>query len=166
MKIYQAKLEDVKQLTDVHIRSWQSAYEGLIPNNVLKNIDPQSRLEMWTNAVREAPSETIVAEIDGVVAGFANFGRYRDNDIEAGEIRAIYLLGKYWGKGIGSALLENSLSVLKKNYGIFMLWVLESNELAIRFYERHGFIKDAVEKIEIVENCVLREIRMSKQNNS
>ena len=165
--IREATKEDVEQLTKVHILSWQSAYRGLLPDDALDNIDYRERNEMWSRTICQSPSETIVADIDSKIVGFANFGSYRDDDgIEAGEIRAIYLLPEFLCKGIGSELLAHATGYLKNNYKIIFLWVLNSNQNAISFYEVHGFVKDGIEKEESVWNAVVHEIRMFKTINS
>jgi GNAT superfamily N-acetyltransferase len=166
--IRKAILEDVEQLTNVHVLSWQSAYRGLIPNEALDNIDYQARNEMWSKTVRESPSETLVAVVDTKVVGFANFGPYRDQseDLKVGEIRAIYLLQEFWNKGIGTQLLEHTTEALRNEYESIVLWVLDTNQNAIRFYEHHGFVQDGIEKEESVWNAIVHEIRMSKAINS
>jgi len=166
--IREAIQEDVEQLTNVHVLSWQSAYRGLIPNNALDNIDYQARSEMWSKAICESPSETVVAVVDKKVVGFANFGSYRDESdvLKAGEIRAIYLLPELWNKGIGSQLLEYATEILKNECETVLLWVLDSNQQAIRFYEHHGFVQDGINKEETIWGAIVHEIRMSKTISS
>jgi len=165
--IRKAVLEDVEQLTNVHVLSWQSAYRGLIPNEVLDNIDYQARNEMWNKTVCDSSTETVVAIVDKKVVGFANFGSCRDEGevLIAGELRAIYLLHEFWNKGIGSQLLDYVTGALKKEYENVLLWVLDSNQNAIQFYEHHGFVKDGVEKKENVLSNIVHESRMSKTIN-
>jgi GNAT superfamily N-acetyltransferase len=45
------------------------------------------------------------------------------------------------GKGYGRALLERCIGELEKQgFGRIILWVLEENLSARRFYERNGFV--------------------------
>lgn len=164
--IRKATIEDVEPITEVHDLSWQSAYRGLLPDEALDNINYQERHEMWGRTIRQSPGETIVADIDSKIVGFANFGSYRDdNCIRAGEIRAIYLLSEFWGKGIGSELLAHATGFLKNSYDIVLLWVLNSNLNAISFYEHHGFVQEGIEKEENVWGAIVHEIRMRKTIN-
>lgn len=50
-------------------------------------------------------------------------------------IEGLFVLPKYWNKGIGSELLKHVLNVKKE----LRLQVYENNSNAIRFYKKHGF---------------------------
>ena len=53
----------------------------------------------------------------------------------------IYLLPEYIGKGIASQLINACIEELEfLGYTEILLWVLEDNLRARRFYEKHGFI--------------------------
>lgn len=164
-----AIINDVDEITNVHIASWQSAYKGLISREVLANLDHETRKKMWTTSIQENPQETIVASEGNQIIGFSNFGHYRDNedDHSLAEIRAIYLLEPYWRKGIGSSLLNRSIEQIEASYyTTFVLWVLNTNTRAIAFYVKHGFEIDGQEKMEKHWGIELNEIRMSQSINS
>jgi GNAT superfamily N-acetyltransferase/chorismate mutase len=70
-----------------------------------------------------------VADIDGVVVGYARF--------PDGWLDDLYVQPEHQGQGIGTALLE----VVKAQCSDgFCLWVFESNAPARAFYERHGLV--------------------------
>ncbi|MEX0902802.1 MAG: GNAT family N-acetyltransferase [Pseudohongiellaceae bacterium] len=168
MTVRVASAKDIDQLTEVHIASWKSAYAGLMPKSILDNLDRDARRVMWTNAIAEQPSETAVSTNSDHVTGFANFGKYRDNeDVDhCGEIRAIYVLERYWRNGVGSKLLEYAMVSLGRDYQEAVLWVLDSNMRAIEFYQRHGFFRDGAVKTELISGVALNEIRLSRTINS
>ena len=65
-----------------------------------------------------------------------------------------------WGRGVATVLLrasERELRVL--NFDQAVLWVLEENSRARRFYEREGWIVDAGVKIERRPGFTLRQVR-------
>lgn len=79
-----------------------------------------------------------------VIFGYASLKLYRFlpglKDADSALIEKIYLTDKSIGKGIGSTLIKhiiNYLSALNKEY--VWLEVLESNDRAKQFYEKHGF---------------------------
>lgn len=81
----------------VHVRSWQSAYRGKIPQDYLDGLDPAHRSQVWRSALEQArPSRggVLVAVAEGGgIAGFASFGPSRDGDTDprvTGEVFAIY----------------------------------------------------------------------------
>jgi len=131
--------EDVETVVALHIRTWQKAYRGMLPDEVLDNLDPVA----WAQRRREhhanPASTALVAEIDGVLCGFVLFGPDRDEP-EHGEIYAIYVDPDYWGTGVGHELMTRALAALP--YREVRLWVLEQNERALRFYAREGLHPD------------------------
>ena len=64
---------------------------------------------------------------DGVVKGFIL--------VKDGEVKKLFLEPVLQGHGIGTELLDYAVEHL----GAKMLWALEKNEGAIRFYQQHGF---------------------------
>ena len=160
-----ATINDVDEITNVHIASWQSAYKRLISDEVLSNPDREARKKMWSTAIQQYPQETIVATEGNQIIGFSNFGNCRDNkgDENTAEIRAIYLLEPYWRKGVGSVVLERSIKTISASgYTALVLWILKTNSRAISFYKKHGFKIDGHEKTETHWGVELNEIRMSK----
>ncbi|MBA2682142.1 MAG: GNAT family N-acetyltransferase, partial [Ktedonobacteraceae bacterium] len=82
-----------------------------------------------------------VAEQDGHIVGFAMTGQSRDSDIPpaTAEVFAIYLVRQVAGKGIGRTLFACAVDELRdQGYEQAMLWVLESNIRARRFYKAAG----------------------------
>ncbi|MGN7513529.1 MAG: GNAT family N-acetyltransferase [Allomuricauda sp.] len=64
------------------------------------------------------------------------------HDPEALEIERIYVLGDHQGKKIGSWMLQQ-ITAMAKTFGKGYIWlgVWEHNPDAIRFYQKHGFVK-------------------------
>jgi putative acetyltransferase len=84
-------------------------------------------VEGWMREI-VVPSQTVwVAECDGAAVAYAW--------LHEGFLRALYVHPSYQRRGTGTELLSK---VKKIASGGFNLWVLEANEGAIRFYERHG----------------------------
>lgn len=58
------------------------------------------------------------------------------------EIERIYVLDKFQGQQIGKKMLLHIFEIAKQeNISFIWLGVWEKNTAAIRFYERHGFVK-------------------------
>ncbi len=126
----------------VHWRSWHEAYEGLVPASYLDRLT----LEKCEQTARRWPDNLLTAKDGERVVGFAGYGTSRDEDLpETGEVFAIYVLGEYWGKGVGKMLMDAALKKLEQ-YGAVAVWVLKGNARAIRFYEKCGFLPDGREQ--------------------
>lgn len=133
--------EDAKGKAYVHCTAWKEAYRGLLNASFLDARTLEFSEERALNAFRAGVS-TLLAKDGDEVIGFADYGPCRDEDMqEAGEVYAIYLLGAYYGKGIGARLMNAALRGMPDNDEV-VVWVLEGNERAIRFYEGFGFLFD------------------------
>ena len=126
----------------VHWRSWHEAYAGLVPASYLD----QLTLEKCEQTARRWPDNLLVAKDGERVVGFVGYGTSRDEDLPgAGDVFAIYVLGEYWGTGVGKTLMDAALKKLEQ-YGAVAVWVLKGNARAIRFYEKCGFLPDGREQ--------------------
>ena len=128
---------DIPARSLVHCRAWEETYRGLIPDAVLDSMTP----EAVKAAVRALPMETLVAEGPDGLVGFACFlleARAFTARQNTSEIAALYLLRSAQGLGLGRRLLEAALDHLPPRQDV-VLYVLDKNRRAIRFYESMGF---------------------------
>lgn len=91
-------------------------------------------------------------------SGFASVGACHGDD-DAGELYAIYLHPLCWDRGIGRALLEQAEESMRSSgFAQAILWVMEGNQRAERFYraagwERDGRKLDTFQGAEVAELC-------------
>jgi GNAT superfamily N-acetyltransferase len=150
----------------VHVRSWQAAYCGLVPQDYLDSLDAEQRYPVWKRILGEAEwprAGTFVAADGRDVVGFAHICPTRDADQDparAGELAAIYLVPEAWGTGLGRELMTSGLSALSDaGFGEATLWVLDTNSRARRFYEAGGWHADGAVKQDGSRGFVLNEVR-------
>ena len=152
MTIRKAVLSDAPAVATVHVRSWQSTYRGHMPDSYLDNLSVESRTAMWERLI---PSGNVwVALADDEVVGFACVGPSREPDA-ASELCAIYLLSTAQGTGLAHPLARAAL----EGFTDIVLWVLENNYRARRFYERLGFVPDGPTRQETFGDIVINELR-------
>ena len=142
VQIRAAKDGDAPGIAAVHVKAWQEAYAGLLPQEYLDKLPmDQKRRESWWHQVIQDPKNHVlhVVEAESGIAGFAAFNAGRDKGQEhLAEVSAIYLLEKYKGKGIGFALLSSGFrQMIPRGFRKGYCWVLEHNP-TIHFYERSG----------------------------
>lgn len=139
-----ARVEDADAIAALHVRTWQAAYRGLVPDQTLQDLDPALRAERWRETLLEGSTRVFVSEINGGLAGFVACGPSRDPDmVGEGELYAIYVDPRHWGAGIGRELLSTGEEAMRRlGYREAGLWVLEDNPRARRFYEAAGWILD------------------------
>jgi len=157
IKLLETK-DEIKGKAAVHCQAWKEAYVGLVNQDFLDRRTMEMSLQSAQRAFDNGITTLIARDRERVV-GFADFGRYRLDDLrDAGEIYAIYILKEYYGKGIGFALMKKALDALSE-YPQTAVWVLTGNERAIRFYKRCGFEFDGQKK-EIELGAPATEARM------
>jgi len=161
VQIRPASPEDALAIETIRVRGWRSAYRHVFRASELDGlpIDP----ERWRARLVVPPPgwDTIVCEDGGIVVGFASTGPSRDED-ELGELYAIYVDPDAWSTGAGRALLAAAEGALAVGYGAALLWVLDDNPRARRFYERAGWAPDGVRKAEERFGVRAAEVRYRK----
>jgi ribosomal protein S18 acetylase RimI-like enzyme len=162
--IRKATAQDARGIAYVHVRSWQVAYRGHMPDEFLDGLDVEKRANMWCQLTEEPEKIILVAEdSEQKIIGLSLLTPSRDADANpnTAEVAAIYVHPEKWRKGIGGALLSASLDQLRnRGYDQVTLWVLERNERARSFYESFGFIQDgAIKDDDHWESFSVREVR-------
>jgi len=162
-----AQIDDAARIAEIHVLGWQGGYRGLMPQEYLDSLDPADRLSRRIQWLRDGDRTRggclVVADDDGMLAGFADVGQSRDDDAEpgkTGEVRAIYLAPDSWGKGLGRELMAAALAHLAGlGYDEVTLWVLDTNARAMQFYQAAGFRPDGAIKLDDSHGLSLREAR-------
>jgi len=144
--IRRARKEDIPAVMSVNLRSlpenyWYGFYEYILSN--------------WGEAF-------LVAEVDGVIVGYAMSRVEETGDpvlmglvdeegnpliygwvepAKVGHLVSIAVLKEYRGRGIGSALLQETINTLKNYYKTVSVFleVRVSNRPAIALYKKFGF---------------------------
>ncbi len=167
MQVRAACLEDAGRIAEIHVRSWQHGYRGLIPQDYLDRLDPGQRLagRIWhlEHADWSRGGCFLVTGEDGAPAGFADCGPSRDDDSDpdtVGEVMAIYLTPDAWGTGRGRVLMSAALRHLAQaGYAQVTLWVLDTNARAQRSTKPPGSPRTARSRLTTPAGSPLRELR-------
>ena len=157
-----ARAGDAPALGLLHVRAWQAAYRGQLPDDYLDGLRPEERQAGWERGLRRdrAHDPVLVAERDGRVVGFAVV-RAAEDPPGAGELSAINVHPDHWGTGAGRALLAAAQAELARlGFDQAVLWVLPGNRRARRFYEIAGWAADGAERTEEIQQGVtVTEVR-------
>ena len=162
-----AEPDDADAIATVQVATWQSAYRDILPAEFLSALSDglKRRAEWWRGRVvsAEPRDHTLVAEQEGEVVGFADIGPSRDAEadpLRVGELNAIYVLSRAWGRGVGRALMaELLLRFRRSRFDSATLWVLAENVRGRRYYEAAGWTVDGTERDETIGDSVVRELR-------
>jgi ribosomal protein S18 acetylase RimI-like enzyme len=134
-----ADMRDAADVAQVHDNSWLSTYRGIIPQANLERMIVRRGPIWWQRAIRRGV-KILVLDFDGVIAGYATVGKNRAQTLPFdGEIFELYLEPEFQGVGLGTRLFINARDELARlGMNTSVVWVLDDNEAAIRFYENAG----------------------------
>jgi RimJ/RimL family protein N-acetyltransferase len=161
-----ARPGDARAIAEVQVAGWHAAYRGLMPDARLDAFTVEIRQPAWQrNLAGGGRAPTTVFERAGRVVAFASVGASRDAG-GWGEVWALYAAPEAWGTGAGRALLAEGLAWLAaRDLRRVMLWVLEGNARAIRFYRAAGFeptgareIRDDLDHLEMARMPVVDSV--------
>ena len=128
-------------LKTVYIQTYDLEGVTIESANYVSNTFSVERIEQ---AIKEHPSQFIVARHRGNLVGVAeiNFESVcPTRKIAVPELGKLYVLERFFGKGVGHGLLkEVENEVKQKGYKEIHLIVYVKNARAIAFYERQGYV--------------------------
>ena len=163
-----ATVADAPAMGRLHVRAWQAAYRGHMPDGYLDGLRAADRAAGWERVLglERDRGVVLVAEQAGEVTGFANVGPAED-PVGAGELYAINVDPAHWGTGAGRALLLAAQAELARlGFDETVLWVLPANARARRFYEIAGWVADGSERTMEVLGVVVPEVRYRRRSTS
>ena len=153
---------DARDVARVHVRSWQSAYRGLIAQEYLDGLEPEVWASRYTfGRMGLALPSTLVAVDGPTICGLATVGLCRDQDLpNFGELMAIYVDPAHMHTGVGR-LLMTAVRKRLRSVGVMeaLLWVLDGNVGARRFYERDGWRFDGTCRTVTFGNLPTEQVR-------
>ncbi|HEY0251629.1 MAG TPA: GNAT family N-acetyltransferase [Kofleriaceae bacterium] len=157
MNLRDAVPDDALDVARVHVRAWQQGFAGILPDNFLASLEPESRAKRYTFGIADGTRpQTIVALERDRLLGFAT------THVQDGEalLVALYVDPDAWGTGVGRALVKEARKELAKTgKPTAMLWSLVGNTRADRFYLADGWALDGGRRTEDVWGTVMEQQR-------
>ena len=133
---------DGRAAAELHYRSWLATYRPLVEPGETAALTLTERVDHWERLLRERPADrgSLVAERGDRIVGLVEWEVGPGDDRAVGEIHAIHVSAEERGRGVGTLLLLGAVDELR-SLGCHraVLWVLDANSSARRFYERHGW---------------------------
>jgi GNAT superfamily N-acetyltransferase len=139
--VREATERDADGIARAHTESWQSSYRGILPDRILDRLDVGQRVETRRRILRDRSVFQLVAydQTHGDIVGFCDAGPSRRHVPFAGELYAIYLVQRAKRFGLGQLMLERVQAwLVAQGMRSMIVWVLEDNHHARRFYEAMG----------------------------
>jgi len=161
-----ARPDDADAVAEVHVRSWQIGYRGLLSDEYLDSLRSQERAARYTFGSTDPSAPTTLVALEGdAIRGFATFGPSPDTQIaNPGELMALYVDPPAWRRGIGRDLIAEARRFLvERGFSEAVLWVLAGNERAERFYRADGWLPDGMRRTVAVWGVLVNESRYRRR---
>jgi GNAT superfamily N-acetyltransferase len=139
--IREATIGDAEGIARAHTASWRTSYRGLLPEAVLARIDVDQRAASWRRTLQDRSLLTLVAydTTHHDIVGLCDAGKSRGTTPRAGEIYRMYLEHHARRHGLGREMFELVTAWLRSRaLDSLVIWVLDTNHPARRFYEAMG----------------------------
>ena len=136
MKIRHATPSDFKDIAVIHAESWKDAYSNDLPAEFLNGKIHRDFDRYWKEIDIQQEDIVLVAEENSLIGFAAVWCRpipFIDN---------LHVTPSQRSRKVGSALMKAvAKELINRGHLTAYLWVFQSNEKAIRFYERLGGIQ-------------------------
>lgn len=131
LRIREATPADAPAVAEIWDAGWPDGHLGHVPEELVAVRTEQS----FRMRAKERIADTVVAEVDGSVAGFTM--------IVDDEVEQVYVAAAHRGSGIADALLADAEARIRAaGHSRAWLAVVAGNARARRFYERRGWVDD------------------------
>ena len=143
LTIRRGTIADAEAVEAIHWAGLEGAYLGRVPGWPEEPRVIPERISRWRGWLSDPVIDTVVAESHGSLIGFSTLRPYDGSDLDAttyGEMPTLYVPPSHWRLGCGRQLcLETLLLAEERGFFWVVLWVVDVNERAHRFYESFGF---------------------------
>lgn len=134
---------DLQAIAEIHVRSWQTAFRGIMPGGLLGGMDVADRREMWRGQIRRHPESLLVAADEReTLLGFCCLGPAQGDANDApyeGRLYALHVRPDLKRRGLGTRLVGAAFGRLHDlGCRAAIIWTLEALAPSRRFYERLG----------------------------
>lgn len=152
MIIREANNSDLTAIANIHIESWQDSYSEVFPPEVMNREILPSLKEHWQDIAIQNEDVVLVAADKNIIGFIAVWCRpipFIDN---------LHVKPSHRSKNVGTHLMKSAAgALLKKEKKSGYLWVFNTNENAIRFYQKLGGVQTDSSMKEIFGHKVLSQ---------
>lgn len=137
MIIRKAEIKDIEALLDI--------YNYEVENTTATFDLNKKTIEQWTTWYENhniGNHPLIVAEIDGVVAGYASLSTYREKEAYKSTVElSVYVVTSFRRQGVATALMDEIIRLAREDettHTVVSVITSENNE-SVRLHEKFGF---------------------------
>jgi ribosomal protein S18 acetylase RimI-like enzyme len=147
--IRKIELSDVPRVAEIQIFCWRFSDKGILSDEYLfKNMLVDKRMKYFENEIITGTDDFYVYD-DGIIKAFLIIAPCKDDDMtDSFQMWSIYVDPFFFIFVICSRLLEHfEIIAIQNQYSKVCLWVMEHNQNAKSFYEKHNYLPDGKKAI-------------------
>jgi ribosomal protein S18 acetylase RimI-like enzyme len=167
MEIRHATPSDPPILARILSSARSDGYRGAIPDDVLDWMVTQFGEAEWRCKLQRLANSRRhleLAVLDGIPVGYVEYGAREEEKDHPCEVFSLFVEPGRNRRNVGSELLRRAEKILlNEGAGDAVLWVLESNAKARRFYESQGWQPDGRRRSTQFGPGVLSEVEYRKR---
>ena len=157
--VRKARTQDIEELNEASKESWVHGFSEILSEEDLelaRNYEDFVTEEKLEECIDSDRILMLVDEREGKVVGKGAITwneEFAHEFTEAGEeaqLRSMYVHPDYWGRGIGSELVEKLIERTPEKISAVKVEALKGSD-AVKFYRKHGFRKISEGKLEADE---------------
>lgn len=121
--------------------------EAILNTTAVYEYEPftETYIKKWWAEKFEKGFPVLIAEVDGIVAGFSTYGTFRSRvAYNSTAEHSVYVHENYRGQGIGKALLESIIEEARRNsIHVLIGGIDSSNTASMEMHLKYGFLQVA-----------------------
>lgn len=171
--VRRAAVGDSAGMGEIHVAAWRFAYPDVMPADFLSRLSAKRSAVGWADSIRRFEAGepdlpvTMVAERDEALVAMTCFGSNRAKQNEDDATGELWMLNAHphsFGTGAATALHARAVAELGAlGHRRAVLWVVEQNPRARRFYEREGWHPDGLRRTETIGGADVAEVRYERE---
>jgi diamine N-acetyltransferase len=157
-----ATLSDIPLIQEVAESTWPISYREIIsPEQIRYMLDKMYNSTKIGEAITDPEQAFWLAEENGKVLGFCGIEHgYSEQAVT--RIHKLYILPDVQGSGLGKILMNHVESEAKKHGSTKLHLNVNKQNKAVGFYQKHGFVTDYEEVLDIGNGYVMDDYVMIK----
>lgn len=140
--------KDISRMAEILIFAKRMAYRPIFRNDTV-SFNEMQVLPLAEKLARPSGLNGWFVYDDGIVRGVMEWGMAESGNPDAVQLCSFFVDPFFQQMGYGRRMMEDFIRWAgEKGYRCVILWVLEKNERARRFYEKAGFAFDGGRRLE------------------
>lgn len=162
LNIREANFNDIHIIQDIVMKVWPQTYASVISAEQIDYMIQMMYSDLSLQKQMKDGHHFLIAELEGIPVGFGSFSR--TENWTTYKLYKLYINTEIQRQGIGTALLNKVIQVIKSDHGKFLqLQVNRNNLQALDFYKKNGFFIIKAIDLDIGQGYFMKDYILQKR---